>query len=232
MLQEVTAILGAEIEMANRYRVLDRAGNQLFYAVEHTNCCVRQLQKGCCHDCAPWSVDVLYTPPGALQQRFMSLRRPCQLTCCCVNRPVATVVDDETQATLGSFRDPCSCCLLRFQVRDATDNDVLIVNGGHCCCQPGFFCPLPCGPCAEVSFSVEDAQSGSTVARISKRVPSFLSWCFTPDIDNYHVDFEQVTNPHWKAILLALTIFMDFRYFNTNRNERASEAAQAAEAAR
>merc|ERR1719270_1929089 len=62
-LQEATAMLGEEIQMANRYFVLDRAGNRLFYAVERTDCCKRQMQNGCCHDCAAWEVDVLYTPP-------------------------------------------------------------------------------------------------------------------------------------------------------------------------
>lgn len=230
MLQEVTAILGMEVQMANRYRVLDRAGNQVYYAVERTDCCRRQLQMGCCHDCAPWEVDVLYTPPigpGYFPQQFMALRRPCQCTCLCCNRPVADVIDVVTSQKIGSFRDPCTCCSLRFQVRDAQDQDVLEVNGGHCCWQPGLWCPLPCGPCAEVRFDVEDVHSHSTVATISKRVPGFLSWLLMPDIDNYHVHFEQIQDPRWKAILLALTIFMDFRYFNNNRNQRLAQNMEA-----
>merc|ERR1719272_2577930 len=86
MLQEITALLGAEIEMANKYNVLDGANNQVFYAVENTDCCRRQLQNGCCHDCAPYDVDVLYTPPGQLHQKFLKMTRPFQCTCCCLNR--------------------------------------------------------------------------------------------------------------------------------------------------
>lgn len=233
LLQEATALLGAEIEMANKYRILDHVGNQMYYAVERTDCCRRQMQNSCCHDCASWEVDVLYTPPGALSQHFLALRRPCQLTCCCLNRPTADVVDTAgpAQQKIGSFRDPCTCCNLRFEVRDAADNDVLVVNGGCCCLQPGLWCPLPCGPCAQVSFSVEDANTGNEVATISKRVPGCLSWCLAPDVDNYHVIFDQVHNPQWKAILLAFTIFLDFRYFNVNRNEEnAQNARQAARA--
>lgn len=224
LVQELTAMLGAEIEMANKYRILDAAGNQLFYAVERTGCCKRQLQRGCCHDCAPWEVDVLYTPPGLANQSFLALRRPCQLSCCGVNRPTAEVLDQTTQQKIGSFRDPYTCCSLKFQIRDATDNDVLVVNGGCCCCQPGIWCPLPCGPCAEVKFDVEDVQSGSKVAEVTKKVPGCFSWLFAPDLDNYEVTFGGVFDPQWKAILLALTIFMDFRYFNANRNEEAQRA--------
>jgi len=226
VLQEVTALLGAEVEMANRYKVLDPNGMQVFYAVERTDCCRRQMQNSCCHDCASWEVDVLYTPTGGLSQHFLALQRPCQCTCCCFNRPVADVIDAPSGQKIGSFRDPCTCTSLKFQVRDATDTDVLVVNGGHCCCQPGIWCPLPCGPCARVKFSVEDAHSGHEVATIQKRVPGCLTWCFAPDVDNYHVTYDQVQNAQWKAILLAFTIFMDFRYFNVNANERAAERAR------
>merc|ERR1719247_1460768 len=227
MLQEVTALLGLEIEMANKYNVLDSAGNQVFHAVENTDCCRRQLQNGCCHDCAPYDVDVLYTPPGALHQKFVRMTRPCQFTCCCLNRPVADVVDTSTAAEvkIGSFRDPCTCCCLKFQVRDASDADVLEVDGGCLCTQPGMLCPLPCGPCAKVEFDVKDAQTGDVVAKVEKQVPSCLTFLFAPDVDNYQVDFMEVQNPQWKALLLAFTIFMDFRYFNVNRNQQNADAA-------
>merc|ERR1719446_1071025 len=93
MLQEVTALLGAEIEMANKYNILDGAGNQIFYAVEETDCCRRQLQNGCCHDCAPYDVNILYTPPMNQRQLFVRMTRAFQCTCCCINRPVADVND-------------------------------------------------------------------------------------------------------------------------------------------
>jgi len=223
-LQEATALLGAEIEMANKYRVLDQAGNQLFYAVEKTDCCRRQCQNGCCQDCVSWEVDVLYTPPGMMMQPFLHLRRPFQCVCCCFNRPTADVIDMVANQKLGSFRDPCTCCSLRFQVRDEQDADVLLVDGGCCCSQPGIWCPLPCGPCSEVNFTVEDVTHRNTVAHITKRVPGALQWLFAPDVDNYHVTFDQVQDPRWKAILLAFTVFMDFRYFNTNRNQQNAQA--------
>jgi len=222
MLQEITALLGAEVQMANKYNILDGAGNQIFYAVENTDCCRRQLQTGCCHDCAPYDVDILYTPPGQLNQHFVRMTRPCQFTCCCLNRPVAEVLDRSSggEVKIGSFRDPCTCCCLRFQVRDHNDNDVLEVDGGCCCTQPGMLCPLPCGPCSRVQFDIKDSQSGAVVAKVEKQVPSCLTFLFAPDVDNYQLEFNQVENPQWKAILLAFTIFMDFRYFNTNRNEQ------------
>lgn len=219
LLQEVTAMLGAEIEMANKYNILDSEGRQVFYAVEETNCCKRQLQNGCCHDCAPYDVNILYTPQGQMHQRFVRMTRPFQCTCCCLNRPVAEVHDETSGTKLGSFKDPCTCCCLKFQVRDSADNDVLEVDGGCLLTQPGMLCPLPCGPCAHVTFDVKDSNSGQVVAKVQKQVPSCLTWCFAPDVDNYQLEFNQVQDATWKAILLAFTIFMDFRYFNVNRNQ-------------
>merc|ERR1719266_1741907 len=65
MIEALTAIIGQEIEMANKYKIFADGGNEeLFYAVEETDCCMRQL-KQCAPDCAPWKLDILYTQGGA-----------------------------------------------------------------------------------------------------------------------------------------------------------------------
>jgi len=74
-----------------------------------------------------------------------------------------------------------------------------------------------------VTFRIEDVTTHEHVATITKQVPSAFAWCFAPDLDNYKIDFDKVQAKEWKALLLALTIFMDFRYFNTNRNEQEGE---------
>jgi hypothetical protein len=224
LLQEVTAMLGAEIQMANRYNILDGIGSQHFYAVETVDCCRRQLQTGCCHDCAPYEVSIFYSPgAGPQMQNFLQVRRPWQCTCCCINRPVADVIDVASMSKIGYFRDPFKCCSLKFDIRDGQDNNVLEVDGGCCCTQPGFVCPLPCGPCSKVEFDVKDAVSRDSVAKVTKQVPSCLTWCCAPDVDNYYVAFEKVQHPQWKAILMAFTIFLDFRYFNVNSNQQAAQ---------
>ncbi|CAJ1444438.1 unnamed protein product [Effrenium voratum] len=225
-LQEITTFLGAEIETRNRYAIQDGIGNQLFYAIERTDCCRRQLQRSCLHECASWEVDVLHTPPGQYMQRFLSMRRPMQCVCCCFCRPTAEVFDDLTRQKLGSFRDPCRCCNYNFKLRDAYDTDVLEVHGG--CCQPAVWCPLPCGPCANLQFDVLDAHTGAKVASITKQVPGLLAFMFASDVDNYHIQYDLVQDPAWKALLLSFTIYMDFLFFN-NPNPGSEEEAWAAD---
>jgi len=42
---------------------------------------------------------------------------------------------------------------------------------------------------------------------------------FAPDVDDYHVDFSGVEKAEHKALLMAMVIFIDFRYFNNNSND-------------
>jgi len=214
-IEAVTALLGAEVEMANKYKILDASGNELMFAVEQTDCLRRQL-KQCCPDCTSWEVDIHYTEAGNSQPAF-KMERPWSLTCCCFNRPVMTMTDATSGEVLGKMRDPFACCDLTFSLQDPAGGDVLAVKGG--CCQWGLCCPLPCGPCSEVNFPVTDAVSGAEVGHIQKTVPSCCKFLFAGDVDNYKVDFGGVKNPQYKALLMGMAIFMDFRYFNDNKSD-------------
>merc|ERR1719410_1764240 len=132
MIEAVTAIIGQEVEMANKYRILSDGGaEELFFAVEETSCCMRQV-KQCVPDCVPWKLDILYTQNGASQLAYR-LEREFTCTFCCFNRPVVTVTDMISNQKIGSIQDPFACCNLTFHVRDQNDTDVLLANGG--CCQ-------------------------------------------------------------------------------------------------
>merc|ERR1712151_891937 len=110
--------------MANKYKIFAEGGEEeLFYAVEETNCIMRQV-KGCFPDCAPWKLNLLYTRGGA-QKVVYKLKRDTTFTCCCFNRPVINVSDAATQNKIGSIKDPFACCDLTFHVRDPNDDPVL-----------------------------------------------------------------------------------------------------------
>jgi len=211
-LEAITALLGSEVEMANKYKILTEDGEEIMFAVEKTDFLTRQL-KQCCGDCAAWQVDILYTQ-GGVQETAFKIDRPWSATCCCINRPVMTMSDANGQV-LGKMRDPFACCDLTFRMQDPAGKDVLLAKGG--CCQPGMCCPLPCGPCSQVSFPVVDASTGADVGHIQKKVPSCCKFLFASDVDNYKIDFGGVQNPQWKALMVGLSIFIDFRYFTDNK---------------
>jgi len=216
MIEAITAIVGQDIEMANRYKVLSDGGkSELFFAVEKTGFCTRQA-KQCCPDCAPWDLDILYTEGGANTVAY-SLRRDPTCTCLCFNRPSIEVQDVIVGKRIGSVTDPFACLALDFTLRGEDLSPALKASGG--CCQWGLCCPLPCGPCAEVNFPIVDAQSGSDVGHVQKRVPGCCKFLLASDVDNYKVDFSGVENPDLKALILAFSIFLDFRYFSDSGND-------------
>eukprot|EP00916_Digyalum_oweni_P017952 GHVL01029848.1.p1 GENE.GHVL01029848.1~~GHVL01029848.1.p1 ORF type:complete len:157 (-),score=17.32 GHVL01029848.1:193-663(-) len=149
--------------------------------------------------------------PGQPEVSLWHAERPCTCTCLCFNRPKMTI-NEATGMVLGSVVDPWACCDLTFKILDPQDELVLKATGG--CCQWGLCCSLPCGPCKTVEFDIKDPSSGQEVGKITKTVPSCLKFCVT-DADNYSLEFGNVASPQYKALLVTLAIFMDFRYFDS-----------------
>jgi len=229
--------------MANKYVVRTHEGAPVFFAIETTDFLNRQ----CGGDCRGIDVDivVLGQDPALMQQadaqfdwsynpfqqsvdlsnsqKFLRMHKECQFTCCCFNRPVIEVLDGNTGALIGKIVNPWACCDMTFSLLDKDDEPTLTAKGG--CCQLGLICPCPCGPCKEVHFDVKD-DKGTEVGHLKKTIPDFLKFVVADDVDNYEVDFGDVKDPHLKAMLVALGLFIDFRYFNTrsDKNDSAADA--------
>lgn len=210
----LTQFVGVEVDFANKYAVLDAQGQEVFFFAEQTDFCKRQMKRGCCADCVGWDVDVLTTYAGQ-KTKFMQMKRESTATCCCFNRPL-TDISDYNGVKIGSIRDPWACCDLTFQLNGPDGEEAMQVRGG--CCQCGMICPLPCGPCAEVHFTIVDSKTQDEVGHITKKVPSCFKFLVDSEVDNYKIDFAKVTVPQWKAIVLALSVFIDFRYFSETQD--------------
>lgn len=219
MLEVITEdLIGFDAGFKNKYRVLDDRGMDILYAVEQTDC-FRRMFKAQCADCVSWEVDIFHVSNGRLAPGF-KIERPCTFTCCCFNRPFLTVTDERTGRQLGKVKDPFTCCDLIFHITDPYGSEVLTGNGGMC--QWGMCCRCPCGPCSEVNFPISDYRSQKSVGHIKKKVPHVLSFLIASHIDNYQVEFGEVQNPDYKALLMSMAIFMDFRYFSKGKSPAAS----------
>merc|ERR1719491_2923346 len=219
VVEEVTAALGAELNMANTYNIYDATGqNLIFRATERTSTGDRQCQNcTCCRDCAAWEVGFTYHPQGAADQRgvpFLHMEREWKCACCCINRPTAHVKSlTGDGGSLGKLSDPCTCGRLKFDLE--VGEDKLHLGGGWPCCRCGWCCPLPCGPCARIKFDIEDAEA-ERIATIERQIPNCALWWAGASVDNYKVDYLAMQpGDEWKkAAIMALAVFMDFRYFN------------------
>jgi len=211
----LTQLIGIEVDFANKYVVLDPAGNEVFLFAEQTDFCKRQMKRGCCAECVGWDVDVL-TIFGGQNTPFLKMHRENTFTVCCFNRPVTQLTEVASGNLIGSIRDPWAVCNLTFDLMGPDGADVLKGNGG--CCQWGLCCQLPFGPCATVEFDIEDCKTKQSVGHITKKVPSCLKFLVDSGVDNYEVDLNGVENPQWKAMLFALSVFIDFRYFSVTQD--------------
>jgi len=228
----VTAAVGVDMEFNNKYVIYDPAGVPVFYARENSS----WIERNCFPpDCAPWRMTIFQLGSHAQiinqgggrislsstqMAPFLYLERPCSFTCCCFNRPEVFITDMQVNTPLGSVRDPCACCDLTYTLKDDAGAEVLAARGK--CCQCGLCCPCVCDGCPgkEVLFPISDADSGAVVGHCKKiwEWGDACPWCFK-EWDNYQVNFDAVTNPQWKTMLIAMGLFIDVRHFNPrNKN--------------
>jgi hypothetical protein len=213
-------------ESKNKYDIYD-GGSQIFYAEEKTGCCCRQVQNTL-PDCAPIQVDIDYVGGWTRTTDYGAFKMKKDFTCvmCCINRPVVEVLDKEDNK-IGSIKDPCPLCPtnMTFDVRDHNGDVILSAASGIC--QWGLCCPCPLGPCKTVEFPITDSD-GNQVGVMTKKMKGLMKMCLCSscfeDVENYTVAMKDVDNPRAKALLMALAIFTDFRYFqNTGTDEVAPE---------
>lgn len=207
----------------HRYDVF-QGGKKMFYAEETTKgCCARQWQI-CCPDAAPLDVSIDFVGSGVSEQAFRMTKACTPCTFLCINRPVTQVTDGEGNL-LGSIRDPCACCRMcvTFDLLDERGETLLQVESG--CFQWGFCCPAPCGPSKMVEFPVQDLE-GKEAGLLEKRMggSSGLPCCSSRAVvgESYQVKFAEPTDARSKALLMALAIFTDYRYFSATAEQAAS----------
>lgn len=221
--QWIEAMTG--FEKNNRYVLRDTNGSDIFFVKENSTCLERSCAGLCGGLCKQWRMDIFLLGPdgvnGGLDSmtKFIHLERPCHATICCMNRPEVVVTDAQTGLKIGTIREPWTCCNLKFEVLNASDQPTLNVEA--CACQPGLICPCPCNgvPCQLIDFPITDFNSKAQVAKIEKRwrwgdvVQCLGEW------DDYWVDFNDAKNPDYKVLLLATSIFIQMRFFD-KRNQQ------------
>mmetsp|Transcript_60079 Transcript_60079/g.69597 ORF Transcript_60079/g.69597 Transcript_60079/m.69597 type:complete len:346 (-) Transcript_60079:216-1253(-) len=216
------ALTGCDME--NRYLIFPanqqgdgKKGKALFKAKEKSGWCSRQ----CCHpDCRPFKMDVLHEYKDLEDgDPFLALDRPYTCTFLCCNRPYMTVQRNEAgqNENLGVIKAPWTCY----------DHQVDIYNGGDDlrykivanCCQLGFWCKWPCDPCQNIDFEVRNS-GGEVVGSLKK----FSQGCIKASFDEasssqFTLVYPPNCDPRDKALLIAATLLIDFRFFEEKPNK-------------
>lgn len=212
--QEFAAMEMCACEAKNRYRISEPQGEEeggeiFLYIDEESECCERI----CCSRARALTLRVHQgsNKDGTIVQ---SMHKPfsCGGICCCL-RPHFDVYGPGGEGDkIGYIDDPCRCCLMDQQVYDKSDKLLFQTKGSIC--QLGICCPC----CASVDFSV--LKDEKEVATISKR-PMTCCECLQKT-NRFTIDFNQITEPEEKRMLLAAAMLADLEYFEEQKNDNSN----------
>jgi len=199
-------------ETSNNYKVLDSLGQEVFAAIEETDCCTRQGYG----PIRPFEMKMLDN--GG--QEVLHLVRPFRCPSCCfpcclqeleVHSPPGTII--------GSVEQQWSIFYPKFIIKDDRGNPVMKINGPFCACE--------C--CSDLDFIVTSATDGSEVGKISKQWSGLDKEIFT-DADNFGINFPMDLDVKVKATLLGAAFLIDFIYIiYLERGKAPSRPARAAD---
>ena len=173
--------LGCEFE--NEYKVFKhkgekKKGGKLFKAKEKSGCCARNCMSS---DCRPFKMQIEARCRDMTGKKkyveFLTLHRPYKCTYMCLNRPHVEVTHNKAgkMLMLGYIRDPFHCWDYTVDVIQGNNLDaepVFRITGS--CCQLGFWCHCPCGPCKEIIFTIKDCRKDVEVGQVSKVIYIYI----------------------------------------------------------
>jgi hypothetical protein len=219
-IEAITAMMGDEFERPNKYKIVDERDHEIFFAQEMTGCCRRQLMATGLGPCMSWEVRFFHTAGGNREHVF-DLHKPWQLSFCCINQPKAFLQDPDG-THFGYMQEPCCCASMcpKYTVHGPNDETLIVAKSSPC--QLGLWFPMPCGPCSRIEFDMADAD-GNNLGKVTKKIPCGKCCCafLAPgqDVDYYHVDLTALRSAHMKALVMALTVFIDFRMMAKEEDE-------------
>lgn len=197
---EVLEILTG-FETNNKYQVLNSLGQKVFFAVEDTDCCTRQM----CGSLRAFDMKIL----DNAGREVVHLERPfrcksCWYPCCLQEMTVCAPPGQ----VIGKIKQLCHPLRPKFAILDHMDNEVLYVSG------PIFTCDF----CGEIKFEVLATDGETEVGRVSKQWSGLLKEMVT-DADNFGISFPLDMDVRIKATLMAIAFLIDFMYYEESSDD-------------
>lgn len=189
-------------ETANKFAVLNSMGQDIFFAAEDSNCCVRN----CCGPIRPFGMKIMDNSG----REVMFIDRPlkcdnCWFPCCLQTMEIMA----PPGTTIGYVIQEWSILYPKFRIENATHECVLRLEGPACRWN---FC------CGDVVFKVLSKDGRVEVGRITKHWSGLLKEAFT-DADNFGISFPMDLDCNIKAVLLGAAFLIDFMFFEKQGNQ-------------
>jgi hypothetical protein len=186
-------------ETANKYRIRNTLGQQVYFAAEQSDCLTRQ----CCGQARPFSMAIL----DNTQREVIHIERPlrCQSLCCfCCLQQIE--VQSPPGTVVGYVKQDVSLIYPWFTIENAEGEPVLKIKG-------------PCWTCkwCEVEFEVLSVNGEQQVGKISKQWSGLAKEYFT-DADNFGIQFPMDLDVKMKAVMIGAVFLIDFMFFERSGN--------------
>jgi len=201
MLEAVAGVMGMGFETANKYKIKNSLGQNVYKAKEDTDCCMRMV-------CGPNRPFDLVIKDNA-DREVLHLQRPLRCNTCCFPCCLQSVeVSSPPGTTIGFVNQKWTCIKPKFEITDGDGNVALIIQGP--------WCTMACG--SNVEFKVMTPDESVEVGRISKEWTGILKEAFT-DSDNFGITFPMDLDVRCKATLIGAAFLIDYMFFEKKANE-------------
>jgi len=210
LLEAALNAISIDYEGANKYKVKDIAGNDMYFVAEESGCLMRQC-------CSPWHTMTLHMT-DMRGVKVLTMHRPWALNCCCLelgnmcgksHMEFYGGADIDEAQKIGSIGMPCcgGGFVPTFNILDR-NGDTRAAVKGPCCCVSDL-----CG----AKFSVHGAD-GAPVGEVKKLgVKSFKGAAkeLGTDADNFELSFPVDTDVNVKALMIGALLMLDYTFFES-----------------
>ncbi|XP_052227793.1 phospholipid scramblase 2-like [Dreissena polymorpha] len=195
-------------ESANKYKIQNSVGQQVYFAAEESNMCARQ----CCGPQRSFTIHI--TDNAGVEIIRVHREFKCCAGCswCACSRGCAheVTVESPPGTLVGYVLQKQSCIEPHYAIMNAQEEELLTIKGPMC---------VISGPCCpNVEFNVLSKDGTTEVGRISKQWSGALREYFT-DADNFGISFPMDLDVKMKATMLGAVFLIDFMYFEQSGNQ-------------
>uniref|UniRef100_A0A914WPY4 Phospholipid scramblase n=1 Tax=Plectus sambesii TaxID=2011161 RepID=A0A914WPY4_9BILA len=194
-------------ETNNKYVVKNSMGQQIFYAFEETDMCMRM----CFNNNREFTLHIV----DNMNQEVMRIYRPLKFCggCCwfagmCEFCSHELYVEAPPGTVVGSVKQTGDICTLNYEISDADGNVQLLING-PC---------IACECCADIEFPVLTKDGAARIGCVTKQWSGFAQEMYT-NADNFGITFPLDLDVKTKATLLGATFLIDFMAFEKPKNQ-------------
>ncbi|CAG0900178.1 unnamed protein product, partial [Darwinula stevensoni] len=179
----------------NKYSVKTEEGNELYFAQEDSNFCLRIL----CSYLRPFQLSLT----NGNNQVVLRLERPFRCNGCCFPCCLQVLrVYSGTGEHLGTIEEEWALWKTNLRIKDSNDEVVYRVKGSCC----------PCSFCgADVEFPVLNESETRQVGMIRKHWSGALKECCT-DADDFDVSFPKDLDVRLKSLFIGSLFLLSHHY--------------------